>query len=231
MKHFVGSKGGSGIAQWIISHMPYHRVYVEGFLGRGVVLKTKAPAQQNFGIERDPKVISRYWRRPTKAGATWHIHSGDFFEFVSVNRFGADTLVYLDPPYLQQSRSCQRRYYRHELLTVEDHKRLLAVALLLPCMVMISGYWSELYAQTLSDWRSDHKATVNRRGKVVQEWLWMNFPEPALLHDSRFVGSDFTDRQRVKRKTERWLKKFVSIPAGERNAIFAALKSAMPPAA
>lgn len=207
--------------------MPYHRFYVEAFLGKGVVLKTKLPAVRSLGIERDRQVISDYWCRYTQTHRATVIKCGDAMKILPALELDRASLVYLDPPYLQQSRSCQRRYYRHELLSVDDHKRLLDLARSLPCNVMISGYWSELYASILDGWRSDFKWTVNRRGKSMKEWLWMNFPSPALLHDTRFVGNDFTDRQRIKRKAARWTKKFLAMPAHERGAIFDALNSTL----
>ena len=225
---FVGSKGGSGIAQWIISAMPYHRLFVEGFAGTGKITKTKLPAARTLWIERDRQTISDYLRRYTETHRDVAIKAGDAFKILPTLKLDRTGLVYLDPPYLQESRSWQRRsYYRHELLTVEDHKRLLDLARTLPCNVMISGYWSELYASVLDGWRSDFKWTVTRRGKAVKEWLWMNFPPPALLHDTRFVGTDFTDRQRIKRKVARWSKKFLAMPAHERGAIWDALNSAV----
>jgi hypothetical protein len=36
--------------------------------------------------------------------------------------------------------------------------------------------------------------------------VWMNFPEPAELHDYRFLGEDYRERQDIKRQRERWLK-------------------------
>lgn len=218
----VGSKGGSGIAQWIISEMPYHRVYVEAFLGKGIVFQRKLPAAENIGIELDPKVISGYWHRRSKTPTI--INSDAICELPQLN-LNQYALVYADPPYLMESRSCKRAYYAKELLTVEDHQRLLSVLTSLQCMVMISGYASELYASVLKEWRTSWKWTTNRRGKLVKEWLWMNFPQPALFHDTRFIGSDYTDRQRIKRKCVRWSKKFLSLPAGERAAVFNSISS------
>lgn len=215
-RHFVGSKGGSGIAQWIISNMPLHSDYYEAFLGKGVVIKKKLPAKTNVGIEADSAVIADYWHRPPQ---TMQVIHGDAIAEVPKLAYSKDALVYADPPYLMETRSCKRDYYGREFSTVEDHTRLLTMLKALPCMCMISGYQSELYSMQLTAWRTSWKWTTNRRGKLVKEWLWMNFPEPAFFHDTRFCGSDFTDRQRIKRKVERWKNKFMAMPAHERGAI------------
>jgi len=53
---------------------------------------------------------------------------------------------------------------------------------------MISGYWSELYARELKNWRSISFQAMTRGGFVATEWLWMNYPEPFELHDYSFLG-------------------------------------------
>jgi DNA adenine methylase len=91
--------------------------------------------------------------------------------------------------------------------------------------VMLSGYRSELYDRLLSGWRRYEFQAVKRNGQKATECLWMNFPEPMELHDYRWLGTDRIDRQRIKRKTERWRAKFRAMPANERYAILHALKT------
>ncbi|HEY4113012.1 MAG TPA: DNA adenine methylase, partial [Rhizomicrobium sp.] len=60
------------------------------------------------------------------------------------------------------------------------------------------------------------------RGGPRTEQLYMNFPEGAVLWAS-FAGKDYIDRQRIKRKAERWKKNFAVMPPAERTAVLAAL--------
>lgn len=226
MKHFVGSKGGAGVPQWLISLMPPHRVYVEAFLGRGVILKSKLPAELNIGIDCDAGVIADFERRrpqsifrPGESDLT--VVHGCAISSLQAFKVAPDWLVYADPPYLV--RKCNRRYYRHDMVTPAVHDRLLSVLTSLQANVMISGYWSELYANRLASWRYSSFWTVNRRGQRVQEFVWMNFPEPARLHDCRFVGSNYTRRQGIKRKAERWRRKFLAMTAAERQYVLNSL--------
>ena len=220
---FVGSKGGAGVAPWLISAMPAHRVYVEAFLGRGIVLKTKKPAAASIGIDYDAGVIDSYWRRPEQPGLA--IVHGDALQLLGSLRVESDWLIYADPPYLGSARSCQRNYYRKELFTESAHDRLLSTLTCLDGMVMISGFRSELYCRRLASWRMETFWTVNRRGKRVEECLWCNFPAPTVRHDSSYAGNDFTDRQRIKRKVSRWSAKFLAMGSAERQAVLESLKA------
>jgi DNA adenine methylase len=53
----------------------------------------------------------------------------------------------------------------------------------------------------------------------------MNFPQ-ASTHWSSWAGKNFTDRQRIKRKAQRWAGNYRRLPAGERTAILEALLKA-----
>lgn len=90
---------------------------------------------------------------------------------------GSNVLHYVDPPYLPETRSshCYRRGhgYRHEL-TPEEHHVLLAVLQDLDGMVVLSGYASELYDETLSDWQVVDKATYADGARPRTERLWLN---------------------------------------------------------
>jgi site-specific DNA-adenine methylase len=223
-KRFVGSKGSAGVAQWIISAMPAHRVYVEPFLGKGVVLQLKKPAAVSIGIDYDAGVIDSYWRRHAQPGLA--IIEGDALAMLPVLKVEPDWLIYADPPYLGSARSCQRRYYRREMFTEAAHDALLSFLTGLQCMVMISGYASSLYSRRLAGWTVKTFWTVNRRGKRCQETLWSNFAEPKTLADTNHVGNNFTDRQRIKRKACRWTKKFLAMGDHERQAIWDSLSTA-----
>jgi hypothetical protein len=90
-------------------------------------------------------------------------------------------------------------------------------------MVAISGYWSALYATELADWRTSTFQTVNHAGRPATEWLWMNYPKPLDLHDYRYLGRDFRERERIKRKKTRWTERLRSMPDLERYALMEAI--------
>ncbi len=91
-------------------------------------------------------------------------------------------------------------------------------------MVMISGYYSELYSNALSDWYVyTFEATI--RKKTSTEWVWMNYPSPIELHDYRYLGDNFRERERLKRKAQRWTKRLQSMPIFEQQALMHAMQS------
>lgn len=96
---------------------------------------------------------------------------------------GPDTLHYLDPPYLPETRRRVNRRsdnggtYRHEL-TVDDHVELLAAIQGLEGMVVLSGYPAPLYDEALAGWRRVERDALADGALPRTEVLWLN---PALV--------------------------------------------------
>lgn len=92
---------------------------------------------------------------------------------------GPNTLFYLDPPYLPETRAGTGDY-AHEM-SRDDHMALLRVIKNCEGKVMLSGYPNDLYGQLLPDWRTadkqiDNKAAGGAKKRKMTERLWMNFP-------------------------------------------------------
>ena len=91
---------------------------------------------------------------------------------------GPDTLFYLDPPYLPDTRTSPN-VYKHEM-TEEDHEKLLDLIIRVKGKVMISGYDHPLYLDTLRYWTRHTFDLPNNAagGKTKQrktEVVWTNF--------------------------------------------------------
>jgi hypothetical protein len=91
----------------------------------------------------------------------------------------------------------------------------------LPCQVILSGYPSPLYEDLLGEWNSIELQAMSRGGPRTEK-LWYNY-EIDRVHWATYAGKDFTDRQRIKRKAQRWGKKYHALPKAERLAILAAI--------
>ena len=221
---YPGAKGGAGVWQAIINQIPPHDVWIEAFAGSGVVTRRKRPARAaNIVIDADAAVIAAWQGVPGVTAVC-----ADAVRWLSETRFGLNSariVVYCDPPYLRAVRSCGRDYYRHEFATEEEHRRLLAVLRALSACVILSGYPSPLYARELADWRTVAIQTVNHRGRRVSEGLWLNFSEPLALHEYGFLGRNFRERERIKRKKARWQAKLARLPMLERAAILEAVRA------
>ncbi len=97
-----------------------------------------------------------------------------------IDRFdSADTLHYLDPPYMHHSRSRKRvkgeleHAYAHEMSDGE-HEEMLARIVGLEGMVVLSGYRSDLYDRKLSGWYRVEKAVLADGARRRVEVLWLN---------------------------------------------------------
>ena len=90
-------------------------------------------------------------------------------------------------------------------------------------MVMLSGYRSRLYDSIIGCWRQMDFQTRNRAGKSAIETIWMNFPAPLKLHDYRYLGQGFRERERIKRKRDRWKAKLLKMSELERQAVVSAI--------
>jgi len=230
---YPGGKNQSGVYQWLINQMPPHQTYIEPFLGSGAVMRLKRPAMASIGMDADANVFAQ-WNGDELPGLT--LSCGDALEFLATDPRVqlATTLVYLDPPYPMAVRSCKRAIYQCEFATWSEHQRLLGIITALPCMVMISSYYSEPYATALSSWRSLHFTVCTRGGGKAEEWLWMNYPVPFELHDYRYLGDDYRERHNIKKKQKRWRRMLGEMTPHERYAMLEVLgdlrSAAAPPA-
>lgn len=86
---------------------------------------------------------------------------------------GPDTLHYIDPPYLFDTRTDTAADYSHEMTEV-DHVQLLEFVVSLRGAVIISGYPHALYDDALSGWRRETRASLADGAKKRTEVIWMN---------------------------------------------------------
>ena len=206
--------------QRLINMIPPHRVYIETHLGGGAVLRNKFPAELSIGVDCDALVIDGF------AGlfdSRFTFINARAEDFLAAYPFVGDEFVYSDPPYWPASRRSPRSPYRHDC-SEGQHVCLLHELRKLPCAVMISGYGNATYDKMLAGWRKHvfpGTSHVGRREEIV----WLNF-EPAVVHDTRFLGDTFRDRQAIKRKRARWLSRFRTEPVSVQQAILADLSGA-----
>jgi len=89
-----------------------------------------------------------------------------------------NTLLYVDPPYLPETRTATRTY-RHEM-TEEKHRQLLELLLQCRSKVMLSGYPSQLYDSLLTGWTRHtfdlpNNAASGIKKRRMTEVLWCSF--------------------------------------------------------
>jgi len=222
LTNYDGGKGQDGVFQRIINEIPPHDTYIEAFLGGGAVMRWKRPARISHGVELNPEIIEE-WKRVEFPSL--RLHCGDAVRFLSRFAWSGSEVVYCDPPYLAETRSYKGKLYRYEMMTEEEHLELLRVIKRIPARVIISGYWSHLYAEELKGWRTVSFQAVTRSGEVATECLWMNYSPPLELHDYRYLGANYRERERIKRKRQRWERKLRGMSSLEAHAIAAAIET------
>lgn len=215
---YPGGKNHAGTYQRIINLIPPHRVYIEGFLGSGAILRLKQPAAVNIGIDR-------LTPQPALLVPGRQIIQADFLAWAESYPWEGDEFLYLDPPYLAGVR-VKKNLYEHEM-TDADHRRLLALVNKIPAKIMLSGYRSPLYDRALKGWTCDTFPVLTRAHTWRTEALWFNYPRPAALHDASYTGSDYRDRWRIEKKRRNLVNKFQRMPPLERAALFSALVDVM----
>ncbi len=86
-----------------------------------------------------------------------------------------DTLFYLDPPYVHESRN-DPHAYGHEM-TNDEHVELARSLHSIRGRAVVSGYKTKLYDKLFADWTrvdAPAKTCSSSKGKR-QESLWLNF--------------------------------------------------------
>lgn len=89
---------------------------------------------------------------------------------------GPQTLHYVDPPYVHDTRSMfkgGKSAYKHEM-DRDEHIKLLECLRTLQGMVVLSGYAHQLYDEALHDWRREEFSAYADGARIRTEVLWIN---------------------------------------------------------
>lgn len=217
---YLGAKNGAGVYQAIIGLMPPHDTYVEPFVGSGAILDRKEAAQRSIVLDLDREMIGRHAdRRDVEAICGCGL---EFLARLDVTAELGRVMIYCDPPYLAATRTSKARY-RHEFNVAEHYYlgRSLDRLHQAGAKIIVSGYPHQMYEAIYGGWNTKQFQAMTRGG-VRTEQVWFNF-EPGDVHWHTFAGRNFTDRQRIKRKAERWAANYAKLPPAERQAVLAAL--------
>lgn len=97
---------------------------------------------------------------------------------------GPETLFYLDPPYVFDTRAtCKNsdgKNYRHEM-SDDDHRELADVLKSVQGMIVLSGYAGNLYDELYADWDREERQAHASGARIRTEVLWFN--DAAKRHD------------------------------------------------
>lgn len=222
LDNYFGGKGAAGTYQQIINCIRPHDILIIPFLGNCAVTRYIRRSNTTIGIDADPRII-KLWEKEKfdwiklYCGCGIKALEGFLISVAQDNRCS----IYCDPPYLIESRKSKKNVYEYEM-SYEDHERLLKAIKQFNCDVLISTYPNDLYANELKDWYCISFQSATRQG-MATELLYMNYKPDGTLHDYSFLGKNFRERERIKKKVNRWAKNLNRLNAFERNAILNAI--------
>lgn len=225
-KKYPGQKKINGVYHKIINNIPAHKFYYELFAGSAAIAKMLLPVSDAIFYLNDINV-----EQIIKLTSELAKHRVEFFSIDAIKTIGIlsrtkqnteDRFIFLDPPYLHSTRPNSTKLYEYEMSDAQHQEMLLAV-LQLKCNCMIIHPKCELYDTILKDWC---KVRINIRyhNKTSHEILYMNYPAPRTLQTDLFLGNDCWDRQRIQRKSKRWIDRLNKLPELERKLIITNLK-------
>ena len=249
---YPGGKAADGVIQFLINRVPRHFIYMEPFLGGGAMYLHKKRCSKAYLSDINIRVVNAWEQvegvynedRPEVDKICPYSFSNFWRYYIQVGAADQNrnrgTFVFLDPPYLMETRSFQKKIYEYEFETPEQHEKLLALLLQdAPYSndrrhqspnVMIAGYPSELYKDLLEDagWLRHDFSGQTRRGRCVES-IWTNYdPEQWPLHDYTYVGENTRERDQFRQKKKRWIRRLSEMNTREREALLRAIKDTYP---
>ncbi len=233
LARYAGGKNGAGIFQKIINVIPPHHTYVEAFAGSAAIYRRKAPAASSILIELDPQQAKRLEVLAGPACDVVCTDAVDWLDALAQREREPNALsgwfVYLDPPYLPSTRNDLKLYGDFELDEDEHDWLLIALNVLTKrgAKWALSGYRSDMYdrAAEKHGWHRLDYTAQTRRGPVTES-LWTNYSTQDLVpSELTYLGGNFRERERLKRKRARWVAKLKALPRLEREFLMEALAS------
>jgi hypothetical protein len=213
---YNGGKNGSGTYQQIINFIPKIDLFIDAMVGNGGIVTNLLLPGLTVINDLDKSIIDAY----DVTGLGGKIIKLNLDYSTVIDRYDGrilNTLFYFDPPYLKDTRKSKRNIYRYEWETL-DHVKFLTRCSSVQSSVMISHYPCPLYDDYLKGWHTHDFNSMTRSG-LRTERIYMNYPRPEVLQDFRYVGDNFRERQRIKRKIARFLIRLEAMPEPERIAI------------
>lgn len=212
MDSYPGGKAIDGTYQVIINQILPHKEFISGFFGHCGITRIKKPSEVTIGIEPDQSVIED-WKSlvvPIQEKSflnSLYLINCEFLQVIDQLLPSLEKpFLYLDPPYPKNSRKSSVDIYKYEM-TDDQHIELLSWVVRQDVPICISSYPNKLYDEYLKEWRNKKFQSKTRQG-LATEIMYMNYEEPTQLHDYRFIGKNFRERERIKRRTTSMKRKF-----------------------
>lgn len=222
-KTYFGGKGSNGTYQTIINNIRPHYCFIELFAGNATIYREMKKSNRSILNDIDSNVFEKLceFYNDINTSCT-NKDFEDIINHIIANAYNmGNVCLYCDPPYILSSRKSEKSVYDYEM-SDDDHIRFLGMIKLLNSLtsnvdIIISTYPNNLYSEYLKDWNVIEFESSTRNG-MAKELLYMNYFDIDALHDYRFIGDSFTNRQSIKKKQKSLLAKVSKLSIIERNA-------------
>lgn len=217
LENYPGNKGSLGVYQKIINQIPPCDTFIELFAGSAVISEYIYGSCRIHLNDIDKNVYSGLKKKFPGSPQLKITMYPALKLLLSMSSGNKGQVLFIDPPYIKETRPSNKDIYKIEMSMVDPHEQLLKTVVKKNLVSIITHPPHEIYEYYLKDW---HKIPFIQQGhiKPFNDCIWLNYT-PGKLLTYKFLGVDFTDRQRIKRKINRWVNKLNSLPILERNAI------------
>jgi DNA adenine methylase len=224
---YDGGKSGNGTFQVLINHVPPCHVFCSLFLGNCGLTRYIKPAALNILNDKDIAVTDA-WQQ-SGLSENYEIFNEDAIDvLIAINErlatIADSVFIYLDPPYLMETRKGKNPIYKFEMTTL-DHQLLLDKVIEMDKIgfkFMISHYPNAMYDELLPTWIIHDFYSKIRNGMALER-IYMNYELTDKLHDYTYIGGDFREREKNNRIKNNFVKKVKRMPEKLRNSIIESL--------
>lgn len=217
--NYVGNKNINGVYQSIINLIPECSVFCEAFAGSAqlsYILSSIVPGCKYFLNDINKSIIDNY---AFTSATKFNLDAISFMSYI-VNNYYNSSVIFLDPPYHHDSRPNNKSLYEYEMSDM-DHIALLNYISGSTLKIILIHPINCIYDSLIDLGWCYKDIRIRYNNKTSNERIYFNYHIPDKLLTYTFIGDNFTDRQRIKRKIDKLTNKLLLLPVRERNALIA----------
>lgn len=213
---YVGNKNFPGVIEFLINRLPKSNRYFSLFLGSaGLELSVYTSSVNFICAEKNLKL----WTKKTKP----ILHYKCYQDLLEDNVFTSADFIFADPPYRFCSRRSGKKYYEFEFSEL-DHIAFLNYMVSIKAKIMITHPKNKMYCNALRGWYVEDFSYMTRGG-WFHDALYTNYDTSSIiLLNYKCLGSNFVERQAIKRQRKNIVEKFKRLPKHIRDALILNLK-------
>ena len=221
MEKYTGQKGINGVFEAIMNVIPEFEIFIDVFAGSGVIANCIKGIDNNSDVR--PNDLNPECVKFLRADLVQSFTTVPAVQLIKEYTC-RDHVLFLDPPYMHETRPAGTDIYGKFEMLDNDHIQLLLTVLQSNAKIIIIHPDCETYNSYLSEWYKKD-VYIRYNTKTSHEVIYTNFnPEAERLFTYDYVGFDCWERQRIKRKTQRLIDKLSDLPFHEREAIIRSIQ-------